>query len=367
MIKILFVEEFKTTGGEEEVVFNLFQSFYKRDDFEVYVAAPPKAAYYKKNSFPSDRFFSIPMASKFDIRSVREIRRFILDQGIDIVHSHGDRAGLIARIACASTPAKSVWTMHANSDDNRITQSNIKRCLKVLVQRVLNKYFTDLVVCVSKSLRNNISSYMCHNKITVVYNGIDVERFSPKKKKANSDSVLRVLFAGRLSEQKGIPYLIEGALLAKKKGVDFNISLAGEGDLERAIVEKINENELGDCVSLLGFRKDISQLLCDHDVLLLPSLFEGFPVIILESLASGTPVIASKVNGIPEIINDKINGLLLEPGSSQDVANALEYVSNHRDWLHTASIAALDSVQPFCIETMVENHAKVYQKLASEN
>lgn len=366
MTKILLVEEFKTTGGEEEVVYNLFSGLAACSDFEVYIAAPKNAAYYKKHSFPEDRHLILPMKSKHDVESIRLLRGFVREQGIDIVHSHGDRAGLIARIACKGLPVQSVWTMHAYSGDNRITQGGAKRKLKLFVQKLLNRYFTDRVICVSENLQKIISPYMESGSTTVIYNGIDLSRFNAVLHKAECRTELRGLFAGRLSEQKGLPYLLEGIELARSRGVKVRVDIAGEGPMLTYVEAYIAEHGLMDSVQLLGFRSDIDELLKESDFLLLPSLFEGFPVIILEALASGTPVIASAVNGVPEIVRDKTNGLLIEPSSSQSLCDAIEYVWRNREWLCGASREAIRSAEDFSIERMVDAHKFLYEELIAK-
>lgn len=366
MTRVLLVEEFKTTGGEEEVVYNLFEGLSKISGFEVYVAAPESAAYFKKHALPRDRHLALPMSSKIDVASINRLRDFVRDMGIDVVHSHGDRAGLIARVACFGLPVKSVWTMHAYSGDNKITQGAMKRRLKLFVQSALNRFLTDRVVCVSKNLEKTIAPNMPAGSTVVIYNGVDLSRFRSARKDRSNRETLRILFAGRLSEQKGLPYLLGGAEMAAARGIRFQLNIAGEGPLLPYVKSYISDHGLSERCNLLGFRSDIDSLLESSDLLLLPSLFEGFPIIILESLASGTPVIASAVNGVPEIVVDRQNGLLIEPGSSQAVAEAIGYAAGHPSWLRSASDAALASSGSFSVETMVEKHARLYLEISCD-
>ena len=130
------------------------------------------------------------------------------------------------------------------------------------------------------------------------------------------------------------------------------------------MLEIIKEHRLENFIDFRGFQKNVLSVLKDIDVLLLPSFYECFPMIILESLCSGIPVIGSNVNGIPEIINDNVNGFLIAPGNEQDLIEKIIYYIKHKDMLLLHGKNGQKQVMnSFSKEKMISNYIKLYESL----
>jgi glycosyltransferase involved in cell wall biosynthesis len=136
------------------------------------------------------------------------------------------------------------------------------------------------------------------------------------------------LCAGRLEEQKGHAVLLEALAEVRRRGLEFVAGFAGEGALRAQLERRAAELGLGAQVRFLGQVEDVGPLLLAADAVVLPSLWEGLPLTLLEALARGRPVVASAVGGVPEVIEDRVEGRLTPPGDVAALADVLE--SFHR-------------------------------------
>jgi glycosyltransferase involved in cell wall biosynthesis len=193
----------------------------------------------------------------------------------------------------------------------------------------------DAVVAVSRKLVGGVCDLgVDPQRIHLVYNGIDTTCFSPGEReeaKATLDlpSDPMVLFVGNLVPVKGLPTLIEACALLQARGVQFRCCLIGQGALKQNLSKEVAAAGLESVVGLLGPRPldELPQWYRAASVLVLPSRSEGIPNVILEALACGTPVIASRVGGIPEILDD---ASMVESGNAPAFAQAIERVISTR-------------------------------------
>lgn len=169
---------------------------------------------------------------------------------------------------------------------------------------------------------------ICRREIHVVPNGIDLERFENLSKdemrlklQVKIDERL-VIFVGRFRPEKGVEYLIKAMEIIRQGDCSIKMVLAGEGPEEPHLKRLTAQLNLEDCVAFVGQipNEKVPQYMAAADILVLPSLSEGFPVVILEAMASGLPIVTTRVTGLPEIIRDGENGLLVEPRNPPQIA-----------------------------------------------
>lgn len=153
---------------------------------------------------------------------------------------------------------------------------------------------------------------------------LDSDRLLTSKKKGIS-----IGFVGRMDNQKGIEFLFEAFLILIKKHPNLTLVLAGSGNADKYILDKIESFSLQDRIILLGhFTGNINVLLSSFDIFVFPSLWEGLPYSILEAMRCGLPIVSTNVGGIPEVIKNRREGLLVNPGSTEDLVFALEELIN---------------------------------------
>jgi glycosyltransferase involved in cell wall biosynthesis len=185
------------------------------------------------------------------------------------------------------------------------------------------------VIAVSAAIRDEMAERgIPKNRIGVVENGLDYSRLDGDACADLRGAVhaaagdLIVGFIGRLSPAKGLPFLIQAA--AKLSAIpNLHFVLIGEGPLRSKLSNQIREHRLERRVHLLGHRDDVPALLREIDLFVLPSLREGTPIVLLEAMAAGRPVIATNIGGIAKLIEHGSNGRLVPPGDSDALAKEI--------------------------------------------
>lgn len=180
------------------------------------------------------------------------------------------------------------------------------------------------IIAVSESAKTFIEYFADENKIRVIPNGVDVNRFSPENKTENRNEKSIILYMGRLVPKKGIHILIRAMKNVLKKYPDALLLIGGKGKMKTFLNSYANTLGLKDNVRFLGYVPDnmLPSLYASSDVFVLPSITaESFGITLLEAMATGTPVIGSSVGGIPEVIGDC--GLIIEPGNPKKLSDAV--------------------------------------------
>ncbi|MBI5182951.1 MAG: glycosyltransferase family 4 protein [Nitrospinae bacterium] len=154
------------------------------------------------------------------------------------------------------------------------------------------------------------------------------------KDNINLNKKIRLLSVGRLSPEKGQLYLIHAIRLLVEKGIDLVLNMVGVGIEEERLRQEVYKLRLNNYIRFLGYitnGPELMKIYKDSDIFILPSLTEGLPVVLFESMASGVPVIASGIKGIRSLIEDRKNGLLVKPKDPQAIAYAIEELINNED------------------------------------
>ncbi len=163
-------------------------------------------------------------------------------------------------------------------------------------------------------------------KIHVVHCGLDLSEWSGVRSRPDSTRPVRILTVGRLALHKSHHVLIEAAAILRDRGVNFRISIAGEGPEREHLEARIRELDLGGYVTLLGAvdRATVRALLDSHDVFCLASIAEGLPVVLMEAMASCVPVVTTRLLGVGDLIEDGVSGLLVPSARPDLLAESLE-------------------------------------------
>lgn len=369
-MKILHVY---TGGGEiygaERVIFNLAIEQRKRgfDTKIAYFERPGRNSFLESLREHSIPVYVIPSIGKVDIGAFLALRRICLDSRPQILHSHGYKGYIFSAILKRiSNSFIIVSTKHISTDSS----SRIK--IYDYLGDTSLKFF-DWVIAVSEFTKESlVERHIPADKIEVIHNGVDIPINGrtaagrlQSELKLGPDSKL-IGFIGRLTPQKGISYLLEAARIVCKEMKDVYFVLIGDGELREEIESFISSNKLEERVLMLGWRKDATELLQDIDILLLPSLFEGTPMIMLESMALGVPVIGSDVGGISEVIEDRVNGLLIKPCDPGAIVSAIHVLLENRELAEKISRNAVEEVKTrYSSEHMTEMYNETYTRLLS--
>ena len=247
----------------------------------------------------------------------------------------GALAGRITRIP------KIIFTSHgwAFNEDRSNWQKKIIYLLYLLIISLCHQ-----TIAVSEKTKNQILNTHCRSKIKIIKNGIEKINFLDKitaknelSKKLSPDLELgnRVCLGtiSELHKSKGLKYLIEAMHLLEVESDDRAdlpvLIIIGEGERREKLQERINRYGLEDTIFLIGHVEAASKYLKAFDVFILSSITEALPYVILEAGQAGLPIIATSVGGIPEIVDDMKNGILVRPQEPEEIQKAIKYILAH--------------------------------------
>jgi len=198
------------------------------------------------------------------------------------------------------------------------------------------------VTAKSQALVTAIHSHTSRVNAEVVYNGVDFESFTLRSSPVFTSAEIKLVFIGSVIKTKGIFELIDAIALLKKQNCTINLNLLGAGAQMKDLEERISQLGVADSVNLVGPipHDSLMNFIHDSDALILPSYREGVPNVVMESLSTGTPVIVTKVGGIPEVVQEKTNGVFINALSGEGVKEAILKAKN-TEWQSDAIRASI--------------------------
>jgi len=232
--------------------------------------------------------------------------------------------------------------------------------------RCLYNRKVDGVVAISRKISELlIEAGVESERIRLVHSGIDPRPFetAANARDAHPDRMV-VGMAAVLEERKGHRFLLQAARRLKAQGCQIGYRLAGAGSLRKSLEEKTIQLGLKEDVEFLGFVSDIPGFLSNVDIVVLPSLFEGLGVSVLEAMAAGKPVIASRVGGLPEIVIDAATGFLVEPRDVEGLASAISKLAGDIILIRNMGQKGRERLEKnFTIEQMARKNEDYYYDL----
>lgn len=299
------------------------------------------------------------------VLAVGAVARYFRQEEFDIVHTHSTEAGIIGRFAAslADVPAV-VHTVHGvpfASDRNDLLEWFVLRCERAAARRT-DRLVTNADAIAEEYLRREIGE---PEQYTTVYSGIDIDRFRDAAPAQDvTGAGVRVVMVGRLVDGKGFEDLL--AAVDRLDQDDLSVYLVGDGPLREELQQEIDQRGLVGTVHMLGYRDDIPEILAACDVFVLPSYREGTPRVITEAMASGLPVIASDIAGIPEQVEDGESGYLIPAGDSETLATRLKELLADAELRDRMGERGLERVERFSIEAMLNELDGLYRELLGE-
>lgn len=339
-IRLLQITHDLAIGGLQQVVATLCRTI-DREKFDVQVLClrdlGPLAREIEKHGI---RVHLLPQKQNgTDYFSFLKVADFLKKENIQVIHSHNTQPlvdGTLGSIL-AKGSRRIIHTDHARTfPDKR----------RYMFAEWLMSHFVIKMVGVSEHTTNNLHKYekIPFNKLMTIPNGIDGKRYSISIDQAKKREELGLAHTGpvigiisRLDKVKGITYLLQAMPEVIQQFPEISLIIAGDGDEKEALQKEAHNLGITPNVYFLGARMDVPELFQLIDIYLLPSLSEGLPMGLLESMAAGCPVIASNVGGIPKAIQDKESGILVSPGKPSELSHAITELLRDKSLYQTLS------------------------------
>ncbi len=305
---------------------------------------------------------------KLDFAIAKQIRDTCCESKVAFVNSHGYKSSFYSMIAKIFYGIPFIVTCHSWTKEHpKLRFYNYLGKISML--------FSERVVAVSETVASEIGNWPhIRRKLRVIQNGINIENRlkdvgSAKKQVLRKELGVKevsklVGTLGRLIPLKAHDDLIRAAKIVCEKMCDVEFILAGDGPLLSSLKVLAKRHGISDRFHFLGFRDDAISILQLLDVFVLPSKIEGLPISLLEAMAIGKPVVATEVGGIPSVIRDGFNGLLVQPGDVMSLAQsivALLCYSDYREELSRKGKATVS--KQFSMERMAKDYASLYKEL----
>ncbi|MFH1355269.1 MAG: glycosyltransferase family 4 protein [Candidatus Omnitrophota bacterium] len=361
-MNILFLSNHLNVGGITSYLLTLSNGLIKRGH-NLYVASSA-GELLPKFTKSGVNFIRIPIRTKNEISpkiiaSACKLKSVIRREKIDLVHSHSRTTQVLGVLLHKFCALPHISTCHG--------------FFKVRFSRRLFPCWGQKVIAISESVRNHliVDFKVSERDIIVIHNGIDLERFSgagiqeraEKKREFGLGDGPVVGIVARLADIKGHLYLIRAMKQVLERLPDVQLLIVGEGRMHKKLIDLNKALGIEDSVKFIPRLSDTRDAFSVIDIFAMPSLKEGLGLSIMEAMASGLPVVACAVGGITSLINNQVNGLLVEPANVDQLAKALLELLTDSPRAKSLGLAASDFVRKnFSQEKMAELTERVYTK-----
>ena len=313
-------------------------------------------------------------AKPFDICSVLCLWHYFKKFRIDIVHTHLIRAHIYGRLSARFAKVPVIVSTIHNMDHWKKSKNPFHK----LASRFdgITAFYADKIVTVSNAVGDYIREWqkVPPEKIITIYNGIDVERFDLQNDGCHINHELNlalnkttVTFIGRLDVQKGCEFLLKAASETLKEQEDVQFLIVGEGRLKEELLSLTAKLGIDKELIFVGFREDIQNILACTDIFVMPSLWEGFGLSLVEAMAAGKPVIATNVGPLPELINHEETGFIVPARDHMALAAAVLTLAKNEELRKKMGKRAREKVkEKFDSLRMAQNYDKLFVSLLED-
>jgi glycosyltransferase involved in cell wall biosynthesis len=297
-----------------------------------------------------------------DVRLIGQLRRIIREEKPTLVHVHGRRGDFL-----------SGWAAHKEGVP-LILSRRTDEPTHAFDRRLKFPLFQHVIAISPRIAEITHDAGVPAEHITVVTDGVETDKFQPLEGANWLRGGLRIAperpllgIVAYLIPRKGHALLLDAMtdVLARHPGAILLIY--GKGRLEGEIRRTIADKGFGDSVQLMGYRTDMHRVVPCLDLVVHPAKREGMGVALLEAAACGVPIVATRVGGIPEIVQDGLNGLLIEPDDRAGLANAINrMLSNPAEMRSMGAAGRTVAIEKFSVARMIEGNMRVYDRVAAE-
>lgn len=378
-IKIARIITRMDLGGAQQAVLYLAHHL-DRDLFEqVFIAGEGGLLSDDLSCVPWVRHYVVPELNRHigpkgliaDLRAIIKICNILRNERPDVVHTHTPKAGILGRWASwlAGIP-RVVHTFHGFGFSE--SHPAMKKWLYLWSERITGMITTQFVVVSEKNrLKGESYGFFHQQNCELIRSGIDLSAFrkgsvdkSQKKIELGlcpSDRIVGIV-AG-FKPPKGLKHFLDVARRVVNQQPEIKFLMVGDGELRPQLESEVNRLRLDSAVRMVGWRRDIPELLQLFDVFLLTSHWEGLPRVLLEAMILGVPIVATDVDGIGEVVQTGENGYLVHPGDTAKMAERVLELLGSEELCSTMGQKSQRMVEPFSAQKMVEGYGRLYLRM----
>ena len=355
----------KWLAGTEIATYNIAEHLAKRGH-DVHVVTTldkglpregtEQGFYVHRIGFPRVRFLGIMI---FWLKALLLLKKL----KPDVVHAQSTTMGIPGILA--KRLLKKPYTVYGRGSEVYLPWLFKTPISKLILRRA------DVVIALTEDMKTEMQKISSRD-VAVIPNGIDLESYEDLPTKAairdrlglnSADSI--ILFVGTLRPVKGLKYLIQAMNIVRQKDTNVRLILVGDGVGRQSLERFVKELDLGDRVTFVGKvpNEKVPEYMSASDVFVLPSLSEGFPVTILEAMASGLPIVATRVRGLPEIVKDGESGFLVEPRNPEQLADRVLTLLKNEDSRQRMIMNNRNKVQQYSWENTVGQLEAIYRRV----
>ena len=347
---ILHISRTMDIGGAERIVYQLATDL--KDEFDQVHVASTGGLWEEKlaeNGIQHHRILDVDSKQPASVLKIlASLSKIIKEKEITLVHTHHRMAAFYVRLLQLRHPNLiHVYTAH-----------NVFKDKLPLYKFALGKAHA---IAVGEAVNENLKADVGIKETTVIYNGVLMKESQDTVDEIAQTPGVKIGCIARLSEQKGLPYLIQAMSLVTNPSV--SLFVVGDGELKNDLINQTKELNLEERIHFLGYRSDVVECINSFDFCVLPSVFEGFGLVAIEAFMNGKTMIATDIPGVNEVVNSE-NGLLVPAEDPQALAQAIKQLAGDPE--KRASLAAQakrDYDNRFSYPIFLDNYRNFYQSM----
>lgn len=367
--RILFVLNSLEIGGAERMTVSVAKHINRLPDYRSYVCSLcGLGPFFDSLKNDNIKVYQLKKRPQFKPGNSWRLARFIKKEKIDIVTSINSAPLRCTYFASLFVPDMKI--LHVDQGRSFPNPKKYRPSMKFLSTRI------HKIIAVSEELKSSIVKFehVQPERIRVIYNRIDGSLFeapiNAADKKTELGLPLNKLVIGtgvRLAEQKGITYLLKAIALLAHNRNDFCVVIAGDGPLRAALEQETHHLGIQNLIHFIGERTDIHEVIQLFDIYVLPSLWEGLPLVLPEAQAAKRPIIATSVGGTPKVIEDGRNGLLVPPKDPDRLAEAIKELLESPAKRKTFANSGHETfLEKFSLEMSVKEYLEEYKAMLNK-
>lgn len=343
-------------GGAQKSTLTLIKSLSENNAYQHFLisSVPPNKEKSFLSAFIQIKALKIRLYKSFKRNIIPPVDIFFMFQLIlrlkkikpHIVHTHSSKAGILGRIAAYLTGTKKIiHTVHGFSF--HCNQNFLLKNFYIFIERLTAKITSRLIFISENDMQKAFKLKIGNkNKNILIRDFMDLSEFQrTKKHQLSNNNQITIGTLSCLKKQKGLEYLFYALKELKPQDFQYKLVICGDGKEKKQLQKLADRLQISENIQFMGWQKSIPKIISTFDIFVLSSLWEGLPIAIAESMASGIPVIAPKINGIPELIKNQETGLLFEAKNFKKLAKLINLLSSDKNLYENLSKKAYNYIK----------------------